>query len=69
MVSMGVLFRVSMMFLKRNKQELYTERDKFGDHETVINHKTKVGKLLEYPVKQKDLTRRAIQVLGKAFRT
>ena len=35
-----------MMFLKRNKQELYTEMDKFGDDKTAIFHKMKVGKLL-----------------------
>ena len=46
MVSIGVLFRVSMMFLKRNEQELYKEMDEFVDDETAIFHKMKVGKLL-----------------------
>ena len=46
MVSMGVLFRVSMMFLKRNKQELYKEMDEIVSSETAKFHKFKVQKLL-----------------------
>ena len=50
MVSIGVLFRLSMMFLKRNEQELYTEMDKFTGDETAKFHKNEGWKTLSWNV-------------------